>query len=318
VWQLGQALFFKQPCPFSTSVCLGLFAPGQDCKKGARGHISLPRPGFRAIQENTMKRQNKGFTLIELLVVISIIGLLIAILLPALNAARTAARKMTNNTQLRGIHQAFVTYSNGNKDWYPVVQSNGLIDGDTTYFGTYQLSQANVDDQALANDAVMVTMLNDGFYTPEYVINPKGQSDSAAPAGVVDAFNYSYAMLFFSDDTIGAGSEEAPSPLGSAEWKQTLNTRAVIMTDRLVYNSTSYSSLWTEADSTRWQGGVVRNDNSVTSETSFVFDDLQYGTQAVSQDVAVFGSTQVGGGAYSAADYDAAGAGKVMHVNTAL
>jgi hypothetical protein len=42
---------------------------------------------------------------------ISIIALMIGIMLPALGAAQSTARKMTNNTQLRGIHMAMSTYS---------------------------------------------------------------------------------------------------------------------------------------------------------------------------------------------------------------
>src|SRR4051812_45137187 len=97
----------------------------------------------RATLEVTMRAQpgqsshrpsssSSAFTLVELLVVIGIIAVLIAILLPALNRAREAAKQVQCLSNMKQLSNAVMMFANENRGWMPGRAGSSMSYNDTS------------------------------------------------------------------------------------------------------------------------------------------------------------------------------------------
>lgn len=101
--------------------------------------------------EKLMKRLRTGFTLVELLVVIAIIGVLVALLLPAVQAARESARRMSCINNLKQIGLSVLNYESGRGTLPPGVVQSEAATGGEYYNGWTREILAYAEQQALKN-----------------------------------------------------------------------------------------------------------------------------------------------------------------------
>ena len=106
-------------------------------------------------------RRSTGFTLIELLVVIGIIGLLISILLPTLNAAKQSAQLVVCQSNLRQFGIGYTMYCDRSRGMLPIKGPDGSLPGET--FGPLN-NLAGVDDTTLWFNAVPAAMGTKSYY----------------------------------------------------------------------------------------------------------------------------------------------------------
>ena len=112
-------------CPSSAALSI-LFEVPSAMRQSLRTPSASPTP-------------RRAFTLVELLVVIAIIGVLVALLLPAIQAAREAARRMNCQSNMKNLALACINYESSKKTLPPASQA--VITGNGKTWNPYTGNQ---------------------------------------------------------------------------------------------------------------------------------------------------------------------------------
>ena len=113
------------------------------------------------------RRQRSGFTLVELLVVIAIIGILIGMLLPAVQSVREAARRINCGNNMKQITLAMLNFESANQHFPPgVVIAETPLTNANSYWGWQAqiypfMEMQNLSDQLEINTTTLSAAASD-------------------------------------------------------------------------------------------------------------------------------------------------------------
>jgi prepilin-type processing-associated H-X9-DG protein len=116
------------------------------------------------------KRHPAGFTPVELLVVVSIIAVLIGLLLPAVQASRSAARRTQCGSNLRQVGLAMGQYCDAHRGQFPDTSHNDFGDFERSWIYTVAPFMESVDVVRICPDDLKAADRLDQRLT-SYVMN---------------------------------------------------------------------------------------------------------------------------------------------------
>jgi prepilin-type N-terminal cleavage/methylation domain-containing protein len=134
------------------------------------------------------KRWNAAFTLVELLVVIAIIGVLVALLLPAVQAAREAARRSQCTNNLKQIGLGVHNYESGKKE-LPYNRYSGNYGISDSFWGGAQVNGPGAPCRAWSWLSTILPYIEQGAVYERADIPTKPLAANTAIGLVIPAFH---------------------------------------------------------------------------------------------------------------------------------
>jgi prepilin-type N-terminal cleavage/methylation domain-containing protein/prepilin-type processing-associated H-X9-DG protein len=239
----------------------------------------------------TAERRIRAFTLVELLVVIAIIGILIALLLPAVQAAREAARRSQCANNLKQFGIALQNYHDIHRIFPPALLGSGRLGSGNTaslppgfkVMNTtgFMLMASQLEQQAIYQ--------NYNFSVPSSISNPYGYSMAGgATTSNTNQPYYSRQLPVFAcaSDTNPASLNNYNANVASNFYESNNASQSNYLFSTGAY--TDYDAIYKNLASTPLEVGAFGNDGAAT------LADVKDGT---SNTIAIGESKQgVGGG----------------------